>query len=101
MASHEPKAISTYAGLAILAAGAGAVVFALARFWGANPEYADRFLILAGVAWAAWQARPDLLALPVRPSRFGFLPLLVGVAAFPVGWFLTAQVGPKPVVLWW
>jgi EpsI family protein len=101
MPTSRPKSSATVAGLVILAAGAGAVVFALARFWGANPEYADRFLILAGAAWAAWQARADLAARPARPARLGFLPLLLGAAAFPVGWFLTAQVGPKPVVLWW
>lgn len=87
--------------LAALAVGAAAVVYGLALFWGANPEYLDRFLILAGAAYAAWVARPDLAALEPRPSRLGFVPLVAGAAAFPVGWFLLAQVGPKPVVLWW
>jgi EpsI family protein len=100
MPTTEPKPTATVAP-AILAAGAGAVVWALVRFWGANPEYVDRFLILAAAGWAAWQARPELLALPARPARTGFVPLLLGAAAFPVGWFLQAQVGPKPVVLWW
>jgi EpsI family protein len=85
----------------ILAGGAGAIVWALLRFWGANPEYVDRFLILAASAGIAWQARTGLLALPVRPARIGYLPLILGGSAFPVGWFLLAQVGPKPVVLWW
>ena len=86
---------------AILAGGAGAIVWALVRFWGANPEYVDRFLILAASGWIAWQSRSELLALECRPARIGYVPLLFGVLAFPVGWFLLAQVGPKPVVLWW
>src|SRR5205085_355239 len=31
----------------------------------------------------------------------GFVPLVVGAAAFPVGWFVLAQLGPRPAVLWW
>ena len=50
----------------------------------------------------------DRVAGPARTARaahralwIGYVPLLLGAAAFPVGWFLQAQVGPKPVVLWW
>src|SRR5205807_5372266 len=28
-------------------------------------------------------------------------PLAAGAAAFPVGWFLVAQVGPRVILLWW
>ncbi len=101
MLSDESKPMTIRFAPAILAAGAGAVVWVLVRFWGANPEYLDRFLILAASAWIAWLARPELLALEPRPTRVGYVPLLVGAAAFPVGWFLQSQVGPKPVVLWW
>jgi EpsI family protein len=101
MPDRPPIAGSIRPAPALLAAGAAAVVYALADFWGANPEYLDRFLILAGAAYAAWHARPSLAALTPAPARVGFLPLLAGCAAFPVGWFLQAQVGPKPVVLWW
>jgi EpsI family protein len=86
---------------AILAGGAAAVAYALARFWGANPDHLDRLLILLAAAYVAWQARPALATLPAKPARVGYLPLFVGAVAFPVGWFLHAQVGPKPVVLWW
>ena len=67
--------------LAVLAAGGAAVVYALARFWGANPEYLDRFLIVLGAAYAAWEVRPELAALDPRPTRAGYLPLLAGAAA--------------------
>jgi exosortase len=93
--------VPTAAALALLAAGAGAVVWVLVRFWGANPEYADRFLILAAAAYAAWAARPLLAALPRRPAPAGWLPLVAGAAAFPAGWFLQAQTSFRPVVVWW
>lgn len=101
MSTTHSKPITLPVGLTLLVAGIGVIVFALAWFWGSNPEYADRFLILAGATYAAWLARPALRTLPLKPTRFGFLPLLLGAAAFPVAWFLHAQVGPKPVVLWW
>src|SRR5438552_3976011 len=85
----------------LLAVLAVAGVTVLVRFWGANPEYADRLLVVLFAGWWAWQARPDLTTLPAAPLRFGFLPLLVGCVAFPLGWFLQAQVAPKPVVMWW
>ena len=88
-------------GAASLAAGLLLLLVTLARFWGANPDHADRLLIVLAAAGVAWQARPALLALPPRPSRLGYVPLVAGAVAFPVGWFLVAQVGPKPVVLWW
>jgi EpsI family protein len=88
-------------GSAVLAAGAAAVVWVLIRFWGANPEYVDRFLILAASVVIAWMARPELRALESRPVLSGYVPLLFGIVAFPVGWFLQSQVGPKPVVMWW
>lgn len=87
--------------VACLAAGGVALVVSLARFWGANPEYVDRFLILAGAAYAAWSVWPAARRIPPAPTVLGYLPLLTGAAAFPVGWFLQAQVVPKPVVLWW
>jgi EpsI family protein len=99
-----PTAPRSIAALVTLAAGAGAVVFALARFWGANPEHLDRLLILlaAGYAgWFAWHAEPALPTLPIRTARVGFVPLILGAVGYPIGWFLQAQVGPKPVVLWW
>jgi EpsI family protein len=99
--ARSPLPLPTTAALGLLAAGAAAVVWVLARFWGANPEYADRFLILAGAAWAAWNIRQELAALPARPTRLGLLPLLAGATAFPVGWFLLAQVATRPVIIWW
>src|SRR5262245_61831756 len=101
MASTRPKTNAMRIAPAILAGGAGAIVWALLRFWGANPEYIDRFLILAASGWIAWNSRADLLAQAVRPTRTGYIPLLLGAMAFPIGWFLFAQVGPKPIVLWW
>ncbi|HSQ57498.1 MAG TPA: exosortase/archaeosortase family protein, partial [Gemmata sp.] len=99
--SHSIHVGLSVIALAVLGGGGSAIVFALSRFWGANPDHLDRLLILIAAGYTAWQARPSLAALPLRPARIGYLPLLIGSAAFPVGWFLNAQVGPKPVVLWW
>jgi hypothetical protein len=41
-----------------LAFGASAVVACLAQFWGANPGYADRFLVLLGAGWAVYTLLP-------------------------------------------
>jgi exosortase len=85
-----------------LALGAAALVEALAAYWGANPGHADRLLILVGSAYAAYALAPAWSALPARPRPLLGLPLvLVGVAAYPVGYFLYTQIGPRPLVLWW
>jgi EpsI family protein len=96
-----PAAKSPAVSLTVLAAGGAALAYSLARFWGANPEYVDRFLILTGAAYAAQSVWPAITHLAPARTRLGYIPLLVGAAAFPVGWFLQAQVVPKPVVLWW
>jgi EpsI family protein len=85
-----------------VAAGAVAVVAALAQFWGANPGHADRFLVLAGSAYAAYVLAPGWLALPRRPRPVLGMPLLLaGAAAFPVGFYLFIRIGPRPILLWW
>lgn len=97
----DPPSPLLTAARGLLALGAGAVVWPLVRFWGTSPEYADRFLVLAAAGWVAWRVRPELAMIPARPTPLGFGPLLLGAAAFPVGWFLHAQVAPRPVILWW
>lgn len=87
--------------LGLLATGAVAVIIVLARFWGANPEYADRFLIVLGAGWVAWQRRAELASLPLRPTPAGWVLLAAGAVVFPIGWFLQAQVSPKAILLWW
>lgn len=88
-----------WAGVAVGAAG---LVASLAAFWGANPGHADRLLVLAGAAWAAWELRPAIASAPRRPRpKLGLA--LVGVAAVaaPAAWYLQTRVGPRPVGLWW
>src|SRR4051794_8939852 len=85
-----------------LAAGAGVLFAALAQYWGANPAYADRFLIPVGAALAAYWLAPAVAALPVRPRPLLGIPLVVSAAvAFPVGTFLLVQIGPRTLLLWW
>lgn len=85
-----------------VAAGAGVLVAALAQYWGANPAYLDRFLILVGAAWAAYSLIPTVAALPVRPRPLlGIPPVAAAAVAFPAGAFLLVQIGPRTLLLWW
>lgn len=85
-----------------LAIGAVAIVAALAEFWGANPGYADRFLILLGAGYAAYTLAPTWLAIPARPRPFaGLVLVVIGGVLFPIGYFLFQQIGPRTLVLWW
>jgi exosortase len=98
-----------WAGVAVFAA---AWVWELARFWGFQPGAgwpfwglqpgdADKFLILAGSGWLAYQAWPEITAKPARPSWLGVPLVFLGAVVFPVGWYVFVQVGPRPILLWW
>jgi exosortase len=87
---------------AAVAVGAGLLVAALARFWGANPGYADRLLVLLGAGYAAYTVAPAWANLPVRPlTLLGPLILLVGAVALLPGFYLLTRVGPRSLLLWW
>lgn len=87
---------------ASLAAGAAVVVYLLAEYWGANPGYADRFLILIGAGYAAHLLAPYWNMLTLRPRPVVGIPVMViGFGAFAIGCFLSMQIGPRPLLLWW
>ena len=92
--------LASWVVLGLLALLGAAAVLSLVLFWGANPEYTDRFLILATSAVLVWLIRGDLLAHSTSAAKIGFLPLALGAVAFPAGWYLQAQISPKPVLLW-
>ena len=100
MSEPASKPIAPSVPLAILAGGAVAVVWVLIRFWGANPEYVDRFLILAASAWIAWQARPELIGPPIPASRLATsaLPRFGRVSGRMVP---PGKVRPEAGVQWW
>jgi EpsI family protein len=82
-----------------LAAWGFAVLVALARFWGANAEYADRFLIVLA---SAWIARRNLMNRGNPRRSWLGLPLLCGGLLFaPPAFYLLAQTGPRIIILWW
>jgi len=96
-AKTVPVAVAV-GGLALVLSGL-AVLLALAKYWGANSEYADRFLIILGSGWLIGlslstlpHARPTWLGLPLIP-----LSLLLA----PPAYYLLAQVGPRSILLWW
>ncbi len=83
-----------------LALAAAAVLALLVQFWGARPEYADRFLILLGAAWVAWANRGTA---PTGRPQIGFaipLALLAGVSIPAVAFLQTPAAGGRTVLLW-
>jgi len=85
-----------------LALGGLTVVACLGRFWGTNPGHADRLLVLVGATYAAVTLRPQWRAVPPRGRpALGSLAVLVAGAAFAVGLYLVAQIGPRTLLLWW
>ena len=85
-----------------VAVGGVGLAAALARFWGTNPGHADRFLVLLGAGWAAWELVPAYRAAPARPRpRVGALLVLLAAVLAPLAWYLQARVGPRPILLWW
>lgn len=87
---------------AAVAVGAAAVLWGLARYWLADPEAADRILIVLAAAWAARARWPTVAALPPRPYPVaGLLLAAAGAVAFLPAWFVYLQVGPRSLLLWW
>jgi EpsI family protein len=87
-------------GTAALALSGLGVVAGLVQFWGTNPEYLDRFVILTAAGWLAWNKRRQFAAVP--GSYAGFVFLIVGVLAAPPAWYLAGQLGQqRRILLWW
>ncbi len=97
---RSPSTIPVRLAWAGLLLGAACLVALLVRFWGTRPEYADRFLILLGAIWVAWQHRT---AVPAgRPQAWlAFAPALAVALLFPIAAFLQTQAaGGRTVLLW-
>ena len=89
--------VAAWGGLTL---GAAALLALLIQFWGARPEYADRFLILLGAAWVAWNKRATIPS--AGPHAWLALPLaLLAGMLFPMATFLQTQAaGGRTVLLW-
>src|SRR5437762_2644264 len=94
-----PPALAAAWGL--LAAWAVALVWWLVRYWGLNPEYADRLIIPPAAVWLVARRAALFRTLPRRPWPAGLVLVAAGAGAFPPAQFLYAQVGPRPLLLWW
>jgi EpsI family protein len=91
-------ATAAWAGVAVLG---GLLLWQLGQYWARHVDAADRVIILAAAAWLGWRGRDHLRRLAPRPSRVG-LPLVAAAAVLvPPNWYLFAQVGPQPLLLWW
>jgi len=84
--------------LGLLLSFAG-LVACLAEFFGSNPAYTDRFIILLASGWLVWNYRSALPSSPASP--IGLPMVLAGSIAAVPAWYLAAQVGPRAVLLWW
>lgn len=98
---HSPLSIPQYFPLAMLALGGAALLWLLVQFWGIEPAYGDRFLILIASGWLVYRIWPRWQATPVRTTWVGIVPLAVGVVAAPPVWNLVAQVGTRTILIWW
>ena len=86
----------------VLAIGMGVFVAALVRYWGVNPGYADRALVLLAAGYAARETLPYFWARSPRPRAGLGLPiLLLAGIAFATATFLLIQIGPRTLLLWW
>lgn len=85
---------------------AAAWVGTLVRYWGTNPAYADRLLIVLASLWAARERWPSVRAV-ARPMSFspaagGPIVLMLCAGLLLVsGWHLYARVGGRTLLLWW
>jgi EpsI family protein len=88
---------------AALAAGAAALVYSLVQYWGFTVDSVDRYLIVLGGGWAASTIWPAATALPRSPRPvLGLTILLLGVASYPLVWFLQVAVtSGRAILLWW
>jgi len=86
----------------VLGIGALGTIGSLVRFWGIQTEYADRFLVLLGSVWAAYQLWPNAAAALLHPWPLLALPFLaVAAVIVPFGWFLQVQTtGGRAAILW-
>ncbi len=88
---------------AAVAVAAGGLLYALGRFWGANPGHADRLLILLGAGYAAHTLAVAgwgrVASRPLGP--LGLVVVAVAVAVVPSGAYLLGRAGPRALTLWW
>lgn len=73
----------------------------LVRFWGNQPEYADRLLIILVAVGLAWQRRHIPVVEQGRYCFLGGVWVVVGGIFLALGVFLQVQVAPRPLLLWW
>jgi exosortase len=101
---HSHFALSQWtqwAALAIFLLAVAGWISVLRPVWASQPDLADRFLIPLTSLWLIYRSWPTCAALPRQPLAAGLLVLLVGTAAFSVGWFVAVQVAGRPIVVWW
>lgn len=96
---HDPADKLGWGAVTVIAGG---LLYALARFWGANPGHADRLLILIGAGYAAHNlAGSGWGRVASRPVGLLGLPLvLAALAVVPTAAYLLGRLGPRAITLW-
>jgi exosortase len=82
--------------------GALGVLYGMIGFWIRGYDNYDRAGILFASAYLVHLRQSRLTSLPDTPwPLLGMVLVAIGALAFLPPWFVFAQVGPRPVVLWW
>ncbi|MFL5338840.1 MAG: exosortase C-terminal domain/associated protein EpsI [Gemmataceae bacterium] len=84
----------------VLAAGGAAVLVAVGCHWSDSAEFFDRALVVLVTVWLLVRSR-RLWMSAGNGHISGLIALLPTLVLFPLAWYLVAQVGPRPVLLWW
>jgi EpsI family protein len=97
--SGAPRA-AVFAWLVIAAGGVG-LGWWFVQFWGTKGAAVDRLLIPLAALWLLSRQAGALRHIPPSPSPAGLLPLAGAALLVPPAWYLYAQVGPLPLLLYW
>jgi EpsI family protein len=85
-----------------LVLGAVGVIYGMIGFWVRGYDNYDRAFILLASAWLVHSRHAELTSRPDTPRpRLGLALIVLGVIAYLPAWFVYAQIGPRPVILWW
>src|SRR5437763_11917133 len=93
------RAAFTVGWAAVAAAGAGLLGW-LVQVWQANPDTADRALIVPAAAGLVWWRRAALRR-PAAPDGRGLFLAAPAALLAPPSWYVAFQVGPQTLLLWW
>jgi EpsI family protein len=96
----QPRPLAFAVCWSAVAAGGVGLMGLLVQVWRVHPDTADRLLIILAAVWLVCRRR-DALAGPRSPTWTGLLLIAPAALLTPPSWYLTFQIGPRTVLLWW